>query len=225
MTADIKYEVSFGDGDGSEWLDADVELTEEESKIYDHALKFVIPFEEVSGLEDALDRARQLIEAQEIENALDMEYEYAIECTGRTPMDTFELNELVHERNSHALEFFGLDNLSDDEIEAWDADDLDDIPDVCDFVENFEVKNPFDSGWSLTVEFYDPTENSDELSEDDAIEALTELFQTAEDDEYTELWAYVDRVSDYRDCETDIYELVSQVAAELGIEGLDDDED
>ncbi len=224
MTAEIKYAVSFSSGDGTEWFEEKVELTEEEAKIYDHAMKFAIPFDEVSGLDDALDRARKEIEAQEIENALDMEYEYAIECTGRAPMDTDELNNLVHARVPHALAFFGLTDLSDDEIAVWDADDLDDIPNICDFEENFEVKNPFNEGWYLTIEFYDPTEDGEEVTEDEAIEALTELFQAAEDGDYSEVTAYIDRVNDYRDCEVDLYELAVQIAEELGIEDFEYDE-
>ena len=172
MTASVRYYVEYGPGEGSEWYDAEVELTEEEEELYNEAMENGTPLDDVSGLDDVLSRAWDEIAEQEIENALDMDDSYAAECTGREPMDTAELNDLVHARDPHALAFFGLNNLSDDEIEDWDADDLDDIPDICDFVEGFKAINPFHEGWTLTVEFadsdeYDEYDDEDEYEDDE----------------------------------------------------------
>jgi hypothetical protein len=87
-----------------------------------------------------------------------MEDEYVMECQGLAPMDEIELNELVAARDPHTLAFFGLENASDEELEAWDAYDLEAVPAIADFQENFEPCSPYDTGWTLHVEFVDPNE-------------------------------------------------------------------
>ena len=47
--------------------------------------------------------------------------EYAMECTGQVEMDPDELNDLVADRDPHALEFFGLTEADEEELEEWDA--------------------------------------------------------------------------------------------------------
>ena len=152
----IRYGVVFGKGDASDWIDYEIELTDEEEAIYDNAIANEIPLEDVAELQDALDRAYEEIEDMEISNGIDYGDEYVLECQGEIEMDTLELNELVHNRDPHALEFFGLEDASDEEIEEWDADDLDEIPLIKDFQEDFEPYSPYDEGWTLNVEFVDP---------------------------------------------------------------------
>ena len=151
-----RYGVVFGKGDASDWIDYEIELTDEEEAIYDNAIANEIPLEDVAELQDALDRAYEEIEDMEISNGIDYGDEYVLECQGEIEMDTLELNELVHNRDPHALEFFGLEDASDEEIEEWDADDLDEIPLIKDFQEDFEPYSPYDEGWTLNVEFVDP---------------------------------------------------------------------
>lgn len=152
----LRYGVVFGKGDASDWIDYEFELTDEEEAIYDNAIANEIPLEDVPELQDALDRAYEEIEDMEISNGIDYEDEYVLECQGEIEMDTLELNELVHNRDPHALEFFGLEDASDEEIEEWDADELDEIPLIKDFQEDFEPYSPYDEGWTLNVEFVDP---------------------------------------------------------------------
>ena len=152
----LRYGVVFGKGDASDWIDYEIDLTDEEEAIYDNAIANEIPLEDVAELQDALDRAYEEIEDMEITNGIDYEDEYVLECQGEIEMDTLELNELVHNRDPHALAFFGLEDASDEEIEEWDADDLDDIPLIKDFQEDFEPYSPYDEGWTLNVEFVDP---------------------------------------------------------------------
>ena len=152
----LRYGVVFGKGDASDWIDYEFELTDEEEAIYDNAIANEIPLEDVPELQDALDRAYEEIEDMEISNGIDYEDEYVLECRGEIEMDTLELNELVHNRDPHALEFFGLEDASDEEIEEWDADELDEIPLIKDFQEDFEPYSPYDEGWTLNVEFVDP---------------------------------------------------------------------
>ena len=81
-----------------------------------------------------------------------------MECKGVAPMDEDELNELVAARDPHALAFFGLTEVTDEELEEWDAYDLDEVPTIKDFKEDFEPYSPYDEGWSLNVQFADPSE-------------------------------------------------------------------
>ena len=83
---------------------------------------------------------------------LNIEDEYTMECLGENEMDAEELNELVHYGDKHAIEFFGLEDLSEDELQEWDANELDKLPKVKDFDEDFEPCSPFDQGWDLVIE-------------------------------------------------------------------------
>lgn len=155
---DVHYGVIFGKGDSTDWIDWEVELTDEEEKIYDKAIEDGELLNEIPELQDALRRAYDEIEIEEIDNCIDMEDEYTMECQGTMAMDPDEINDLIADRDLHALAFFGLDEADDDEIDEWDANDLDELPLIKDFVEDFEPSSPFDSGWSLVVEFVDPND-------------------------------------------------------------------
>lgn len=157
-TVEIRYGVTFGKGDSSDWLESEVDLTDEEERIYDDAVENGILLEEVPELRAALQRAYDEIEYMEIEAAIDAEDEYTLECQGLAPMDADELNDLIADRDPHALAFFELENASEDELDEWDAYDLDEIPTIAEFQEDFEPSSPFDGGWRLSVEFVDPNE-------------------------------------------------------------------
>ena len=155
---EVRYGVTFGKCDSSDWIDFEVELTDEEAAIYDHAIENEIPLEDVAELRDALDRAYAEIEEMEIQNGIDAEDEYVMECQGVTPMDEEELNKLIEARDLHALAFFGLTEATDEELAEWDAYNLEEIPTVAEFQEDFEPSSPYDAGWTLHVEFVDPNE-------------------------------------------------------------------
>lgn len=158
MTVDLSYVVSFGDGDGSEKMEWQIELTEEEAEIYNHAIENKIPLCEVEELEEVLERAYEEIVEEETSNAILNGDEYALQCSGETEMDPDEINDLVAARDPHALEYFGISDLSDEELDEWDASDLDELPLIIDFDEDFDSYSPFDEGWSLEVVFVDPNE-------------------------------------------------------------------
>jgi hypothetical protein len=155
---ELRYGVTFGKCDSSDWIDYEIDLTDEEAAAYDKAIAEGRSLDNVPELQDALRRAYEEIEEMEIENGIDMEDEYVKECQGLAPMDEDELNELVAARNPHALVFFGLTNATDEELEKWDAYDLNEVPTIKDFCEDFEPYSPYDEGWSLTVAFVDPNE-------------------------------------------------------------------
>lgn len=156
MVVNLQYAVIFGKGDGSDWIDWEIELTAEEEIAYNNAIENGIPLEDVVELEGALSRAREEIESCEIGSFICSGDEYVLEIQGENEMDLDELNELVANRDPHALEFFGLTDASEDELEEWDAYELDEVPTVYEFVENFEPESPFDCGWELRVMFVDP---------------------------------------------------------------------
>ena len=155
-TVELRYGVSFGKCDSSDWIDWTVDLTDEEEKIYDHAIENEIPLNEVPELEGALRRAYEEIEDEEINRGIDNGDEYVMECQGLAEVDPEEINDLIAARDPHALAFFGLEDADDDELEEWDANDLDELPLIKDFVEGFVPYSPYDEGWSLIVEFVDP---------------------------------------------------------------------
>lgn len=158
MTVQLRYGVTFGKCDSSDWIDWEIELTDEEAVAYNNAVANEIPLNEVPELQDALQRAYDDIEDEEISMGLDMGDEYVMQCQGEAEMDPDELNDLISDRDAHALEFFGLTDADEDELDEWDANDLDELPLIKDFVEGFEPYSPYDEGWTLNVEFVDPNE-------------------------------------------------------------------
>lgn len=158
MTVEIRYGVTFGKLDSSDWIDWEIELTEEEAIAYQNAIKNKTPLNTVPELQDALQRAYEEIEDEEISMGIDNGDEYVLECQGEAEMDPYELNDLVADGDEHALEFFGLTDADEDELDEWDANDLDELPLIKDFIEDFEPYSPFSEGWTLNVEFVDPNE-------------------------------------------------------------------
>ena len=158
MIGEIRYGVTFGKCDSSDWIDWEIDLTDEEVAAFKKAARMGEDPNSVPELQDALQRAYDDIECEEISMGIDNGDEYVLECQGEIEMDPLELNELVANRDPHALEFFALTDASDEELEEWDANDLDELPKICDFEEDFEPYSPYDAGWTLNVEFVEPTE-------------------------------------------------------------------
>ncbi len=157
-TVEIRYGVTFGKCDSSDWIDWEIDLTDEEEEIYDNALANKKSLNDIPELQDALCRAYEEIEEEEIAMGIENEDEYVLKCQGLLEMDPDELNDLIANRDPHALEFFGLEDADDDELDEWDANDLDELPLIKDFVEDFEPYSPYDEGWGLNVRFVDPNE-------------------------------------------------------------------
>lgn len=158
MLGEIRYGVTFGKCDSSDWIDWEIDLTDEEEEAFKKAARMGEDPNTVPELQDALQRAYDDIECEEISMGIDNEDEYVLECQGLIEMDPDELNDLVANRDPKALAFFGLTDASDEELEEWDANDLDELPKLCDFDPDFEPESPYDHGWDLSVEFVEPTE-------------------------------------------------------------------
>ena len=173
MTIILNYGISFGKGDGSDAFEWEMELSEEQEKVYKKALMIGADPEDVPELEALCDEAYNEIEEEEIQNGIAFGNEYTMECQGEIEVDADELNKLVHSKDEHALKFFNLSSLSDTDIQNWDANDLNKLPLIKDFEEGFEPYSPFDEGYSLNVwipEFECP-------SDEEIKEYLRELFK------------------------------------------------
>jgi hypothetical protein len=210
---ELRYGFVFGKCDASDWFDWVIDLTPEEHVSYNYAVKMRIPLTEVPELEDAVSRAYEEIEDEAIKNSLEYDNEYVKECRGMVEVDPEEINELVRNRDRHTLEFFDLENLSDKELDDWDAYDLDELPNVCDFDESVEPSSPFDVGWILNVEICDPNDGQS-LSVEEAAETLKELLCSAHGD-YSVVVEYIRRNSSEYEGGV-LIELVMQIAKEVG---------
>ena len=211
---DVRYFADFGTCDASDWLDWIIVLEGEAEKAYLEAMKLRLPFDDYPILREALEEAYSEIEEEETDNHISLGDEFALECTGQNRVDPDEINELVAERDPYTLEFFDLEDMTDEELDAWDANNLDDLPEVCEFKEDFVPSSPFDNGWDLCVEYAENPEEI-ELEEDEAGETLKELFQRSDGD-FNEVEDFIDRCSDLCDG-FDLGELAVTVAGEMGI--------
>ena len=152
--AELRYYVSFGDGDYSEDMEWQIDLTDEEQDAYDYAVENEIALEDVPELEAALIRAAEEIEEEELRLGISNKLEYILESQGLLEMDADELNDLVANRDPYALAFFKLTDTSEEKLDEWDANNLDELPLVKDFDEDFEPYCPF----FVNVHFVDPNE-------------------------------------------------------------------
>lgn len=224
MSVEIHYGVVFGKCDASDWIDYEVELTDEEEFSYNRAVRLRLDLNEVEELQPALQRVYSDIEDEEISLGLENGDEYVMECQGCIMLDPDEVNDKVADRDPHTLEFFGLTGMSDEELDTWDANDVE-MPTISEFDPDFEPSSPFDAGWILNVEYINPDEY-EELTEEEARAILTELFQMANGD-YSDVEDFIDRCEyEYVGGEDDeddepLRTLAAAVANELGITDFD----
>lgn len=220
-TVELCYAVVFGKGDASESTPYEIELKGDDEKAYLSAKKLRLPFEDVPELEAVLERSYKNAENMAIDSLLEFDDEYVKKCLGKNPVNPKTINDLVSNRDPHTLAFFELTDLSDEELEKWDASDLDILPNVCDFDEGFEPRSPFDGGYRISVGFAENPEDED-LEEDEARETLTELLSSAGGD-YTEVEDYIDRCDWLYDGD-DLQDLANEIAESLGLKDYPDNE-
>ena len=218
----FEYGVWFGPGDASDWYEWSATVEGETEAAYLEAMKLRLPFDEFPVLNELFDEAYKKIEETEIDNFLDCDwgYDYVRECLGRYEVDPDDINDLVAKRDPYTLEFFELTDLSEEELEEWDAYDCD-MPYVCDFDKDFVPTSPFESGWELNVRFCE-TPEEEELEEKEARKTLRELLLEAHGD-YDKVGDYVSRC-DSLYYSGDLEELAEQIAAELGLTDYIDEE-
>lgn len=211
----LHYGTIFGKGDASDWIEWDVYASDDEVAIHDRDVLLRKNPNDDDRLKNCLSRAYEEIEDEEIENGISNDDEYTMECTGRMPVDPDEINDLVADRDEYTLEFFGLQDCSEEELDDWDANDLDELPDICDFDSDFVSNSPFDMGWSLNVEFYNPEDNY--LKADEAEATIRTLI---DEKAFDDLKDYVERCKgDFAwNDKTDLEALAQQICKELGVE-------
>lgn len=79
---DFKYYVNFGAGDSSDWVSYSMGLTDEEYAYYEKAISEKQPLNNHPALQNALERAYKEIEEMEIQDGIDNEVEFVLECQG-----------------------------------------------------------------------------------------------------------------------------------------------
>ncbi len=157
MTVTLLYGISTGQLDpGGDPIDYEVDLTPTQESDYKRALMTGKEFEDFEELRELINGCYEEIEYDEIENLLEYEDEFCMECMGYAKVDPDEINDLVQSGDEHAIKYFKLDRLNPEELEEWDANDLENLPKIADFNEDFEPESPFDNGWKLNVWFFDP---------------------------------------------------------------------
>lgn len=209
----FSYYVTFGEGDGTGDMNWEINLDGEKEERYLRAKMLRLPLDGNPDLEDILDYAYGIIEEYEVQENLSWGDEYTLECEGRVPVDPEDINERVAERDQHTLEFFNLTNLSDEELNNWDANNLETLPNICDFEEDFEPETPYDEGWSLSVEFAERPDEED-LEEAEARETLKTLFKEANGD-FSVINDYVERCEHLFKGDKSLKELSEIVADEI----------
>ena len=154
-TVKLKCWVVFGKCDVVDW-NRTTDLEGAEEAAYLRAKQLRLDLNQCEELKGILDRVYKEIEEEEIQNGIEFEDEFVMECLGLLEVDPDVINDLVGERDPHTLEFLGLTGLSEEALDAWDAnEELDEYPLVRDFEEGFEPSSPYDVGWDLHVAFED----------------------------------------------------------------------
>lgn len=163
----LQYGITFGKLDSSDWIDYWINLTGEAEKDYLEAMKAEDPdernFSGSSALVLALEDAADDIKDEAFDNLRDAGDEYALSFhNGYDKVDQDELDELVLKRDPHALEFFGLTDADEEELESWTAWDLDwdNLPEYEVFYPGYASGNPLNEGYLLSVHYADDPECS-----------------------------------------------------------------
>ena len=102
-----------------------------------------------------LERAIADIRASEKEG-IDIRGEYVDICTGAAEISPENVNAWVAARDPYVLSYFGLEQLSDAELDAWDAFELESLPKIKSFIPGFEPYEATSKAWSLNLEHIDP---------------------------------------------------------------------
>lgn len=176
MDITVNYRIGTGKYGGSgevcEWTmkSPDAEFW----KAYTRAVMTGEDFEDVPELQRICADARREIGEYELKKLVSSGEDYfVLECLGETEMDPDELNGLVRKKDPHALRFFGLEGMSQADLEKWDSAEAGRIPLVKEFDGNFKPRNPFECGYTLDVWLPDDAVPGDEEIEEYLREVLS----------------------------------------------------
>lgn len=214
-TVKLKYRITFGKGDSTDWREWNITLYGEADDQYFWDKMLRLSLYNDPALKGVLSAAYKEIEEEEIANGIKSDDEYTKACQGYIPVNEEEINALVAARDPYTLEFFGLSGLSDEELDDWDASELENLPYVRDFDEDFEPESPFDGDYSLIVDFVDwPDEEILDIEE--ACQTLQMLFSEAKGN-YELVDDYVSRCERMYDGVGSLHELAEGFALDLGL--------
>ena len=79
---DLLYYVTFGKNDSSDTMPYTISVSDEEFDVYEKAIADKKPLNETTELQGILDIAYREIEEMEIQNGIDFEDEFVLECQG-----------------------------------------------------------------------------------------------------------------------------------------------
>lgn len=150
----MRYMVLCCEGDDPEYSYYVVELTPAQSAAYVRAVHSGTSFRLVPELQEVYRTAGAAIMERETQLAIDCNDRFVARCMGRHEVSPIAINELVAKRDEYTMQFFGLDKLTESELDTWDAR-YKELPFVCDFQNGFIPKSPFECGWELVLEFCD----------------------------------------------------------------------
>lgn len=208
----LGYRVVFGTSDASDWYYWRVVLEGKEEEAYRRAERLRIPFNEIPTLNKVEKAVRKAIEEEEWD--VIRAEDHLAKLAGEVPVDPDRINDLVAARDLYTLEFFDLKQLSEKELEDWDANHLDFIPCVCDFERDFVPTVPEEKDWKLEIQWRDLSEVK--LYPEEAVAALKELFAES-NGVYGDVHDYVEDFSDCYYEEESLERLAEIVALVLGI--------
>ena len=156
----LRYRVVDDLGNADEYYRYYIILEDDEDAAFAKAVFTQTPLNRISKLRDICDQAYCDIEDEAIQDYLVKNHPLFLKGFGEEKMDLDVLNELVHNKDMDAINYFGLENLSDEDLGKWDAHNLDSwkIPYVKRFYPDFKEVNPFDNGWSLEISLPDVRE-------------------------------------------------------------------
>ena len=157
MTAEVIYEFRRNENSEPEIYIVDTELTAEEEYIFSYCCRLRRSHNGIKELEEVLERERKYVERALTYSYLELGDQFVTECICNSFVSVEELNDLVHRRDNLAMEFFGLENCSDEEVQAWDASSLELLPPSYFFYK--DMQGPFQKGWKLDARFPEVSES------------------------------------------------------------------
>lgn len=152
----ILVSIDYGDDNPKDWRIMEVCLPAELQEVYNYAINHEYSPKASKKLQDYLPVVRKEIEEQLIETLFKENDNYVIDLCGGRLATPEEILSAVADRDYFALDYYGLENATDEEIENWNSYSAFPTPQLRDIYESYSDKSPFNEGWELYVEYYDP---------------------------------------------------------------------
>lgn len=169
----VKAGSNYSDDDVFEWVVDSPNKELEEA--FTRAVMTGTYLEDVPEFQALCESEKSKIEEHVLQDlAKDGEDYTVLEALGEVRMDADELNNLVHSKDSYAIKFFGLESMTEDQLQTWNSSELETIPLVKDFQKDFKPINPFNSNYKLEV--FVPDVDEVIPTEDEVIDYIRKAF-------------------------------------------------